>query len=485
MTVGVIGFGNPRSRTAYERYVQGLEASFKWREIVDDPTYVLADDVDLYAKIRRDPVFAHALDMRKRGAAGREWTIEPASKSPADRTLSRIIEQALKQIEGFTTSRFNLAEAIPRGSAYARINGAKRALVVEGQVPGGPPVPEMVWWVPVRLIDVDRRRFRLARELEIAKEEKRAPTPGLDVDVPVWHFRSIARSKWEPISAEEMSWFLRLVYGGTEDTLGYGRGLLEALYFYAAAKTDLLRSGLEAAERFGQGIVTVAMDRLAQEDVGAGDGAIDRAAQYRDAVRRSRKDGVLTFQKGDELNVLQGLGEGWSLIQALIDYIDSRVVTCALGANLPTLADKGGSFALGAIQQDSQQTVTGHDVEGMSEAITNYLMPLFMRLNRPQLARLGLDRAHPGKFSLVHEVTAADPAAFATTVVSLAGAGMKIREKDVRDRVGLTEPMPGDALFGGQAAPAQPQGEHATAGGVAAPPGGGAPSMRVLPGKQA
>lgn len=486
MTVGVIGFGNPRSRTAYERYAQGLEASFKWRDIVDDPTYVLADDVDLYAKIRRDPVFAHALDMRKRGAAGREWTIEPASKSPADRTLARIIEQALKQVEGFTTARFNLAEAIPRGSGYARIEGAKRALVVEGAVPGGPQVPEMVWWCPIALRDVDRRRFRLARERDIAKEENRMPGAGVDPDLPVWHFRSIQRSKWEPITKEEMSWFLRLIYGGTEDTLGYGRGLLESLYFYAAAKTDLLRSGLEAAERFGQGIVTVAMDRLAQEDVGQGDGANDRAADYRDAVRRSRKDGVLTFQKGDEINVLQGLGEGWSLIQALIDYIDSRAVMCALGANLPTLADKGGSFALGAIQQDSQQTVTGHDVEGMSEAITSYILPLFVRYNQPQLARLGLERARPGKFSLVHEVTAADPAAFATTVVSLAGAGMKIREKDVRDRVGLTEPMPGDALFGGQAsAPAQPQGEHATTGGVAAPPGGGAPSMRVLPGKQA
>lgn len=476
MSVGMIGFGNPQSRTAYERYVQGLESAFKWREVIDDPTFVLADDVDLYAKIRRDPVFAHALDMRKRGAAGREWTIEPESKAPNDRMLARIVEAAFKKIEGFTTARFNLAEAIPRGSAYARVEGRRQPLVIDAEIPGARPVPEMMWWVPTALRDVDRRRWRLHRDPKLAQ--------------PVWQFRSLERSAWEDVTPEEMSWFVRMTFGATEDTLGHGRGLLEALYFYAAAKTDLLRSGLEAAERFGQGIVTAAMDRLATEDVGAADGARDRAQAMRDSVRKSRKDGVITHDKGDELKVLSGMGEGWQLIQALIEYVDSRAIMCALGANLPTLADSGGSFALGAIQQDSQQVVSGMDLESMAECMTSHLIPLFVRMNGPTLQHLGLSRAKPGKFSLVHEVTASDPAAFATTVVTLSGAGLKIRSKDVYERTGLTEPMDGDELFsGGASTPAQPQaapGQPAS-GGVAVPPGGAAPrpAMRVLPGKEA
>lgn len=466
---GVVGFGNSQSRTAYDRYVMGLESAFRWREIVDDPTFVLADDADLYAKIRRDPVFAHALDMRKRRAAGREWTIEPASKGQEDMRLAKITKAALGQIKGFTMSRFNLAESIPRGSAYARVEGRRMRITVDGD----PAASKMLWWVPTALRDVDRRRWSLRRL-----------TPDTE---PVWHLRSIQRMAWEVVPPDELALFVRLTYQATEDTLGYGRGLLESLFFYAAAKTDLFRDGLEAAERFGQGLVKVALERYAEDQQGPGDGARSRAEAARESIRKSRKDGVITYPKGDEVDGLTVGAEGWQLIHSLIDYIDSRVVMCALGANLPTLAESGGSFAQAAIQQDSEQTVSETDREGMSEAITDGPVDLFARINAPNLRALGLHDAHPGKFALVHEVTASDPAAFATTVTTLADRGLKIRAQEVRERIGLSEPMPGDELLEGsapQTSAPDPLADPMTPGGVAAPPGGGAPrpNVRVLGG---
>jgi len=407
----------------------GLEAAWKWRDWVNDPSFVLAEDVDLYAKVRRDPVFEHALMFRRQLAAGREWTVEPSSRDGRDRTLTRCLEHGLRELRGFTDARVRLANAIFLGSAYERVEGERRRLTIEG-------VPDMVWWVPTRMRHVDRRRWRLYHD------------PGTAVTPPRWQFYSVERSDWEDVTPEELGWFQRLVFDQTEDTLGYGRGLLESLFFYAAAKTDLLRSGLEAAERFGQGLITVAIDRLMQEDVGPNDTPEARATAVRTSIAKSRKDGVITYHKGDDVKPLSGLGEGWELIQALIDYIDNQVRTLVLGSNLTSSATSGGSYALATAQENSQEALVQGNRESVSEALDEGLCRLWVRQNAGNLRALGLEGARHGKFALVHERTASDPAAFASTVQILRAAGVPVRLRDVYQRTGLTEPMPGDAVLG-------------------------------------
>lgn len=459
---GVLNFGNPQTRTAYTRYVMGLEAAYRWRDWVNDPSFVLAEDVDLYNKVRRDPVFEHAMMFRRQLAAGREWTVEPASRDDRDRLLTRCLEHGLRELRGFTDARVRLANAIFLGSAYERVEGERRRLTIDG-------APDMVWWVPTRMRHVDRRRWRLYHDPCTAVDGNDATRRALElaamkgdsdaarrlknaaarvINAPAWQFYSIERSDWEYVTDEEFGWFQRLAFDQTEDTLGYGRGLLESLFFYAAAKTDLLRSGLEAAERFGQGMLMVAIDALMQDGAGPNDDTRTRAENYRRELAKTRKDGIFTYHKGDEPKALNGLGEGWELIQALIAYIDNQIRTLVLGSNLTSSATAGGSYALAAAQENSQEALVQGNRESVSEALDDGVCRLWVRQNAANLRMLGLEGARHGKFALVHERTASDPAAFAQTVTVLRQAGVPVRLRDVYQRTGLTEPMPGDAVLG-------------------------------------
>lgn len=407
------------TRNAYQRFTQRLTNQVRDRVWIDDPSFALGRDEDIYAKIRRDPVFAHVIDYRRRMAAGREWAVEPASEDPLDRQLASVLEALLRELPGFTGSRYALAEAIFRGSAYAYVEGERRMLRVAG-------LPELSWWVPTRLVDVDRRRFRLYRA---------------DHDRPAtWQLWSLERREWQDLSPEQAAWFVRVTFEHVEETLGYGRGALDTLYYYAMAKTELMDHALRAAERFGEGTVVAKVNRLAEQVVGAAQSSATRATAFGRELRKQRADGIFVIDSEDEVNALSGIGEGWELLHRLIEYVDARVVTFVLGANLPTSATAGGSYALADIQQDSTEAISQFDREVMDEHLTGGLLGLILRLNRAPIAAAGLHSARPGKFATARERQAEDPEALARAVTALMAAGLDFRKDELYRRSGFTAP---------------------------------------------
>ena len=111
------------SHTSYERYVQSLSDAIKNRDWIYDPSYSLHSDSEIYAKVLRDPVTAHAIRFRKHLVAGATIRVVAASERPADEAAAAVMEDLLGQIVGFTDARILLADAIFRGSAYAMILG--------------------------------------------------------------------------------------------------------------------------------------------------------------------------------------------------------------------------------------------------------------------------------------------------------------------------------------------------------------------------
>ena len=258
------------SQQAYARYTQSLSDAIKSRDWVYDPSYALHSDWEVYEKILRDPVAAHAIRFRKHLVAGSKVRVVPASEDPIDEAAASLVEDLLKQLCGFTDARLCLADAIFKGSAYAMITGRRKLLSAGAPVGGIKPVPQH-WWVPERIADIDRRRFRLIR---------------ID-DVLRWQLWSVERRDWENL--EHPEWFIRSVYEATESSLGYGRGLLDTLYYFQSAKARSLQEAISAAERFGQGLVTVGIENLRASDgraVGGDTRASDKVAQaWQDADR--------------------------------------------------------------------------------------------------------------------------------------------------------------------------------------------------------
>ncbi len=413
-----------RSQTAYDLYNQELSDSIRGTFRILDPSYALGQDTAVYLKLMRDPVVAHALRFRKHLVAGPEWRIEPASDSEVDEAAAGTVEELVGNIRGFTDSRICLSESIFRGSAYARIMGRRRFATVNGRGP-------FFWWIPDRLIDVDRRRFQLVRARD---------------GVLVWEFYSAARRVWEPLERPEL--FVRSVFDLTEDSLGYGKGLVDTLYYYASLKTRLVQDGARAAERFGQGFIKVAIENLRKEGRPPGRDADKTAKDWLDAIDRAAARNGFAHDKRDEVDILQGIGEGWQLIKELLGYLDNAIVTAVLGATLPTLESGGGSFAMARVQENSTEALVQADRKRLGEDLTRDLVGLVWRMNRMQFVDAGLSEARMPKLTIVQQKRE-DPAVLSQVIATLLQAGIPLKREEVYSKTGFSVPLERDETIEG------------------------------------
>lgn len=449
-----------RSRNAYERYVQTLSDAIKNRDWIVDPTFALGSDSAIYTKILRDPVTAHAIRFRKHLVAGAEVRVVPASDRAEDKAAASVIEDLLGEIHGFTDARMCLAEAIFRGSSYAFVSGHHRRMMA-GKLPrnetfpslGTDPMPQD-WWVPHRLINVDRRRFRLVRDLQ---------TQALR-----WEFWSVERRNWEAMTNPE--WFVRSVFEQTEDSLGYGRGMLDTLYYFQSSKARVVQDAMAASERFGQGLIKVAIENMRGADgrpVG-GDtrGGTTVAQAWQDVMDKHKARHTLVYDARDEVDELQMTGKGWDLIQWLIEYLDNAQVTAVLGATLPTLAGDGGSRAMAAVQENSTEALVQADRQRLADDMTRDLVGLLWRLNRVQIMRQ-VGAAQMPRLA-IDQRKKEDPEAAAAVISTLLAAGVDLRKEDVYKKTGFSQPLPGDEIIEG--------------GATAPSPGGGFPFGAPSPG---
>lgn len=417
-----------KTQTAYDRYVRDLSSATKHRTWIHDPSFALGTDEMVYEKVRRDAISAQAMIYRRHLVAGREVLVEPAAANDkAHQVAAKIVEELLKQIMGFGDARFCLSQAIFRGSAYTIMEGRRETQSLAG-------LPAVQWWIPKRLLDVDRRRFRLAYNPELRRAE--------------WLFWSVERDAWEPLQYPE--WFVRHVYQRTEDSLGYGRGLLDALHYYQASKMRVVQEGLSAAERFGQGFILVGVDGLNVGSPGRSNDAVAR--QYLDRINKHRARNAFVHDKLDEVKLLEGFGQGWQLIRELLNYLDNAIRVLVLGANLPTSATSGGSFALAEVQQSSTEALIAFDRELLAETLTRDLVGFVWAINRPAFRALGLGGVRPPVLS-VRQEKKADPESVSRLVESALRSGLKLKTDEVYRKLGFTAPGPEDEVLSGAPAP--------------------------------
>src|SRR3990167_9019390 len=199
---------------------------------VYDPSLPLLKDPDIWEVVRRDPVIMSAMERRERGVV-RQWRVEPArgSRKPPDKTVAAIIEEGLGFIDRFDASRRRIAEAAFLGRTYGFIEGGFRRCSLGDTI-------EMDWWVPTRIHDIDRRRIRYFVDWRTTMEGDRIKSTHIEV------FDTNKATFVRPSDAWREA-LIEYIYGDTEDRVGYGRGLLEATYFYHYMKTSTMTKILE------------------------------------------------------------------------------------------------------------------------------------------------------------------------------------------------------------------------------------------------
>lgn len=421
----LIGSG---ARQAQDQYVREL-AMDRFRQVLDDPSYALSQDPETWRRIRRDAHFAFLIGARRSKCASRGWRIVPATEDPADRVAAGIVEQALRKIPRFWMTRYNLAAADFRGTAYAALTGQLRTwqplvgLATGGTRPAKAAPRE--WWMFNRLVDVDRYRFRTIPNHQTGEWKRELFSP--------------ARGKWEPL--EHPEWFIRHVFDDSEDSRGHGTGLLDPLYMIWYSKMTCLELGLQGVEAWANGRLDVAVDGM-RDPSGVTNQAVVNA--WRAQVRNWVRDHALVHDAIDKVTMTDGPSQGSNMAVEFVRYCDNSASQLVLGAILPFGGDQGAG-SLSRAEEEGRQSdeYLQPSRELLGETLTDSLVQTWWSRNWGNLCELGLRTAEPPKLELYSE-----PRKDALKNAQVLEAALKhgdVQSKEFYDKLDLTQPGPEDA----------------------------------------
>lgn len=354
-----------------------------------DQSVALERDPDAYEKMFLDADIAHLKQVRKHLVAGSRFQFLSASSHATDVKAANVMQKIfdIGLGESFVEGRFNLAEAVFRGSSYQRINGHLHW----SQNLSGDRIPYQVW-VPDGLVDVDRRRFdKIVHHVDRGLETER-----YEVE---WRMFDVVHNDWRTWDHPE--WYVKHVYNADEASLGYGRGLIDAMYFYWRAKEILLKSGLQGAQRWALGFMVASVDNARSASSGKTNQAIVNS--FIAELKKQTSQNFFVMDKLDELQVLPGPGQGWEIVKFMLEYCDKKLRQLCLGANLPTEANKGGSYALAEMQQNTTDVLVKFDRRLLSQTLTRDLVGLTWMLNRNVFFSMGLGAAEMPRLVIVDE----------------------------------------------------------------------------------
>jgi hypothetical protein len=434
-----------RHKTHKQLYGNALGAVLESGNLFDQ-SIALARDPAAYEKFDLDATIMHLKQVRKHMVAGSRWELKPASTKPADKTASAFLEQMIRVgTKRLAVALFNLSEAVFRGSAYGRIVGEKKWVTCPDGIP-------RQCWVPTLIEDVDRRRFdKTVERVDLGTPNERY--------VATWKMFSPITRGWE--KWEHPEWYVKHIYSDAEASLGYGQGLYDSMFFLWRAREVLLKMGLQGAERWAQGFMVASVDNARSASTGKTNAAIVNS--FITELEKQRSQHFFVKDKLDLLDVLPGPGQGHEIVMKMLEYVDMQLRLLALGSNLPTKAEGGGSYNLAEIQQGTTDAIVKYDRKILGESLTRDFLGLTWDLNRPALFSMGLAAAELPGFTVLDDKVI-DPKYNAEVSETLLRAGFKLKADEAYELVQRTQPGPGDEYI-----------EQKKPEPLGFPPGAGAP----------
>lgn len=437
--------GNNRS----EVYARRFASVYRTLSTVYDPSGAIQDEPNIEEKVLQNARLAHALNFRWEAIAGRKWTVGAGEEAtPEEQVVAKITMQGLANIRRFTTARKMLARADFSGQRFAEVRTAD-----EWHNYGDGKMRR--WKVPVVLKDIPKERFRWQR------------TAGTKTAVHLEIF-SLDADAWVPVP--EGAPIIRHTFDDSEETLGYGRGLREALYFVWYAVSHIHRERMEAIERFGQGRLVLKLAGQTDAQVGATNELIRNRALTTLAKMKARHEFVIG--QGDELSQLEGSMTGHEMMSEAEKECYEAAEQLCLGSVLPTGGGGDtGSYARATVEQASSDSVFQTCGDMLEESISEGIVVPFVRDNYQNFRELGLDGVPHPKFTILRGGHG-DPLKNAQRIQAAQAAGLKIKRSEAYDLCELTEPGEDDDVLepapqGGMGMPGMPGGD----------PGAGAPPM--------
>ena len=426
---------------APELFARALHSAYLLEWPIIDPDFAMQSDHAVWEKLHRDGKIVQAINQRTATIASKNWIVEPRGESDQETKLASIIHELIENVQNFHAARRFLAQAVFRGRAYLFVEGERERIQIAG-------LPVLDWWFPKKLRHLDKRTVRFVPERRQDSSAKKE-TVVLRREV----FRP-SDGNWIRLDENVNKLLIEIVYDDEQGRLGYGRGLLEALYFLWWAKQVVLKEGLQAVERWAQGFLIAQVDTEKVGAVSANTQAIRNA--MRDELEAHRSRHIAVVDKADTVSLVTGGGEGWQIVKAMLDYLDNAILSTSMGAVLPFGGglDKG-SMARAEVEEDVSDELLEFDRGVVDETLTNTLIPLILENNRQICVKLGLIDIRPPQFRTSNEKRK-DPEKAAIVIEIMLRAGVPLKKEEVYKLIDFSQPGQGDEIFEAVAPMPQP-----------------------------
>ncbi|WP_158971980.1 DUF935 domain-containing protein [Chachezhania sediminis] len=379
----------------------------------------------------RDPHYLGVLGTRRRSVSQIDVTVEAASDSAQDQKTAQMVRDWLKRDE-LTEEIFDILDTIGKGYSFTEIIWETS----EGQ------------WQPARLEWRDPRWFRFARH---------------DLATPLMldeNGQEVPLSPFKFIFAQ-----IRAKSG-----IALRSGLARVATWGWMFKAYTQRDWAIFTQTYGQPV------RLGKYGAGASDR--DKDTLFR-AVANIAGDCAAIIPDSMSIDFVEAksIGSSTDHYEKRSDWLDKQISKAVLGQTSTTDAITGG-LGSGQEHREVQEDIERADARALAAILNRDLIRPWVDLEHgPQKAYPRLVIARPEKEDLT---------AFSNALAPLITAGLRVRQSEVRDKFGLSDPdekdeilvprsaqpgvQPGDGNGNGaESAVKYPlKGQSAPAGGVAA-----------------
>lgn len=349
----------------------------------------------------RDLHFAGVLGTRRRSVSQIDITVEAASDSAEDVARADMVRDWLKRDE-LTEEVFHILDCIGKGVSYTEIIWDTSA----GQ------------WMPERLEPRDPRWFGVDRI------DLRTPTMrnASGIEEPLKAFKFIAAS----IQAKS----------GLPLRSGLSRIAMWAYMF----KKFTERDWAIFTQTYGQ--------PLRVGKWGAGASEADKETLFR-AVANIAGDCAAIIPESMQIEFVEtgSVKDTGDLYEKRANWLDQQVSKCVLGQTATTDAVTGG-LGSGKEHRQVQEDIERADAKALAAILNRDLIRPWMRLEFGELPR------YPRL--VIARPEAVDIAQLSTALGGMVDRGLRVSQKEVREKFGLSEPSPQEEILTPTARPAQP-----------------------------
>ena len=420
-------------------YAYQLSSAYK-SPFVYDPSYSLSKEADIWEIVRNEAGLQSAID-RAINAVVRPWRVEPSkfagssfnpeTKEVSDNSkkLASICHEALDNARELNKARKWIAQARFLGRTYGVIHWETKYCSLDG-------APPMEWKLPIKIKPVDRRRFRWVTgmmEADLNAHRK--------VELEMF---SLSSNTWERVPRRLRRSMVEYIYEDTEDRLGYGRGLLEALFFLHYFKTGTFKKIVEGIDRYANGVWIGRLDSLRNADTDKTN--TDLITAMENVFKKMRSEHAAILGDGDEIEIKEPSGKGFDSALEFVRYLDEEAERLCNGSVRPAGHSVDGTGSKAAGEQESETSEAFHQDyrEELDEVMDRDYLGSFLYYNHQNLMKLGLGdptKVKRPRFTS-EQIKRQDPKDSLEVIQGLHAIGVPLLKAEIYDRTEFTQPDP-------------------------------------------